>query len=60
MNLNEFFNHKLPNYKTQAAFYTLIELYNLTSTPDPESIISNKITILEHLTTADIKKVKVS
>jgi len=53
------FNNKIPNYKTQAAFYTLIELYNLASTPDPESIISNKITILEHLTTADIKKEKV-
>jgi hypothetical protein len=26
--LNEFFNHKLPNYKVHAAFYTLLESYN--------------------------------
>lgn len=53
--LNSFFNHKLPNYKVQAAFYTLIELYN-TSSSSPENIINNKITILEHLTAASIKK----
>ena len=27
-NLNEFFNHKLPHYKIQAAFYSLLEIYN--------------------------------
>ena len=27
-NLNEFFNHKLPHYKVQAAFYTLLEKFN--------------------------------
>jgi hypothetical protein len=52
--LNEFFNHKLPNYKVQAAFYTLIEIYNYPSNLNPENIISNKITILEHLTAAPI------
>jgi hypothetical protein len=54
--LNEFFNHKLPNYKIHAAFYTLIELYNNPSTIDPENIINNKITILEHLTAAPISE----
>ena len=44
--LNEFFNHKLPNYKVYAAFYTLVEIYNTTIGIDPENIINNKITIL--------------
>jgi hypothetical protein len=52
--LNEFFNHKLPNYKVYAAFYTLLELYNNTTSTDPNQIINNKITILEHLTAASI------
>jgi hypothetical protein len=57
--LNEFFNHKLPNYKIQAAFYTLLEIYNITTPVNPENIISNKITILEHLTAAPIKEEKI-
>jgi hypothetical protein len=57
--LNEFFNHKLPSYKIQAAFYTLIELYNTPSIMDPENIINNKITILEHLTAAPISERKI-
>jgi hypothetical protein len=56
--LNEFFNHKLPNYKTHAAFYTLIEINNLPSHLNHEQVINNKITILEHLTAAPIKEDK--
>lgn len=53
-NLNEFFNHKLPNYKTQAAFYTLLEITSSTNPTNPDIIVNNKITILEHLTAATI------
>jgi len=53
--LKEFFNHKLPNYKVYAAFYTLLESLNLPSDSEPEQIINNKVTILEHLTAAQIK-----
>jgi hypothetical protein len=53
-NLNQFFNHKLPNYKIYAAFYTLLETQNTPSQVDSDQIISNKITILEHLTAAPI------
>ena len=53
-NLNQFFNHKLPNYKIHAAFYTLLETQNASSQVDSEQIINNKITILEHLTAAPI------
>jgi hypothetical protein len=55
-NLNKFFNHKLPNYKIHAAFYTLLEIINSKKSLNPEQIISNKVTILEHLTVASIKK----
>ena len=57
--LNEFFNHKLPNYKVHAAFYTLLETFNSTTQVDPEQIINNKVTILEHLTAAQIKATKI-
>ena len=57
--LNEFFNHKLPNYKIHAAFYTLLEIFNSTNQIDPEQIINNKVTILEHLTAAQIKATKI-
>ena len=57
--LNTFFNHKLPNYKAYAAFYTLLEIYNTTQPTNPEQTITNKVTILEHLTAAPIKENKV-
>jgi hypothetical protein len=53
--LNTFFNHKLPNYKVYAAFYTLLEITHSQTPIDPEQTISNKVTILEHLTAAQIK-----
>ena len=51
-NLEEFFKTKLPNYKTQAAIYTLIESQNNNT----ENIIENKLVILEHLTLSNTKK----
>jgi hypothetical protein len=58
-NINEFFNHKLPNYKIYAAFYTLLEVANTPESVDPEQTINNKVTILEHLTAAKITEGKV-
>ena len=57
--LNEFFNHKLPNYKVFAAFYTLLEITNTPQAVNPEQTINNKVTILEHLTAAQIKEARV-
>jgi hypothetical protein len=48
-NLEEFFKTKLPNYKAQAALYTLIEAYDNKSV-STDQIITNKLAILEHLT----------
>jgi hypothetical protein len=58
-NLNLFFNHKLPNYKVHAAFYTLLEITNTPKSSNFEQAISNKVTILEHLTAAQIKETQV-
>jgi len=57
-NLTQFFNHNLPNYKAHAAFYTLLELDN-SKNSNPNQLIQNKVTILEHLTAASIKESKV-
>lgn len=58
-NLEEFFKTKLPNYKAQAALYTLIEIYNSKDLTDPNQIISNKMTLLESLTTQPVKESEV-
>ena len=57
--LEEFFKHKLPNYKSQAALYTLIEVYNNQESTNPEQVISNKITLLESLTKLPVKEKEV-
>jgi hypothetical protein len=58
-NLNEFFKTKLPNYKTQAAFYTLTEAQQSSELISPDQIVSNKYTILEHLTLGPVDQEKV-
>ncbi len=50
---------KLPNYKTQAAFYTLVEAQNSLYLINPDQIVSNKYTLLEHLTLGSISQEKV-
>ena len=58
-NLDEFFKTKLPSYKIYAALYTLIEIYNSENLSNPDQIISNKVAILESLTTKQVNKQKV-
>jgi len=58
-NLDEFFKTKLPNYKAQAALYTLIELYTTEGVGDPQQIVNNKVTLLEHLTLDKVDSDKV-
>jgi len=57
--LEEFFKTKLPNYKSQAALYTLLEIYNSENLSNPTQIIENKLIILETLTTKPVNKQKV-
>jgi len=58
-NLDEFFKIKLPNYKVQAATYTLIETYGGGQLLNPDQIIENKTVLLEHLTQSSINKKEV-
>jgi hypothetical protein len=58
-NLEEFFKTKLPNYKAYASLYTLIEVYNSENLSNPDQIISNKIALLEHLSSKQVQKQKV-
>jgi hypothetical protein len=58
-NLDEFFKIKLPNYKAYAALYSLMEVYNNDNLVNPDAIISNKVTLLEILTTSKINKKEV-
>jgi len=53
--LEDFFKTKLPNYKAQAAIYTLIEGNNSGKNVSHEQSISNKLSLLEHLTSSKIK-----
>jgi hypothetical protein len=47
--LNEFFSIKIPEYKILAATYTLIECHNTEDLIDPDIIVANRTTILEHM-----------
>jgi hypothetical protein len=58
-NLDEFFKTKLPNYKAQAALFTLLEIYNSDQLSNPNQIIDNKVALLEFLTTSSVNKKKV-
>jgi hypothetical protein len=55
-NVEGLFKTKLNNYKAQAAFYTLIESYNTKKLIDPNQIIDNKVTLLEHLTSSNVER----
>jgi hypothetical protein len=55
-NINEFFNHKLPHYKVHASFYNILESSNVDKNINPEFVISNKITILEYLTSSPLSQ----
>jgi hypothetical protein len=54
--LESFFKTKLPNYKAQAALFTLLEVYNSDDSLNPSQIIENKTALLEYLTNSSIDK----
>lgn len=58
-NIEDFFKMKLPNYKAQAALYSLIEIYSGDDTLNPNQIIENKTVLLEFLTKSTINKQEV-
>jgi hypothetical protein len=54
--LEEFFKAKINNYKQYAAVYNLIEAHNSLEFTEPQQIIDNKITLLEHITRKEVNK----
>jgi len=55
-NLEEFFNIQVNEYKPLAALYCLLEAQNNNELVDPEYLVNNRATVLEHLTNTDINK----
>jgi hypothetical protein len=47
--VNDFFKAKIDNYKVHAAIYNLFEAQHTTLVKDTETLVSNRITIREHL-----------
>lgn len=58
--LDEFFSIQVRDYKALAAMYCLLEAQNNEELVDPQYLVDNKVTILEHLTdnTQDTNDVK--
>jgi hypothetical protein len=54
--IEEFFKAKINNYTQYAAVYNLIEAHNSLEFTDPQHIIDNKVTLLEHITRKEIDK----
>tara|TARA_R110002153_G_scaffold46770_1_gene132054 strand:+ start:228 stop:1085 length:858 start_codon:yes stop_codon:yes gene_type:complete len=57
--VEDLFKTKLSDYKVQASFYTLLEIYNTKKSTDSNQIVDNKICILESITNHEVNKVKV-
>ncbi len=58
-NVEDLFKTKLSDYKEQASFYTLLEIYNTSKNINHNQIIENKITVLEHISNQEINKEKI-
>ena len=58
--LNDFFQAKIKNYKLLASTYVLFESTNNKGFANPETIITSKITILEHITSTPDSKMSLS
>ena len=51
-NLEDFFSINVKDYKPLAALYCLLEAHKVTDVIDPNFLVDNKTTLLEHLTKA--------
>lgn len=54
--IEEFFKAKINHYSQYAAVYNLIEAQNSNEFIEPNQIIDNKITLLEHITRKEVNK----
>jgi hypothetical protein len=58
-NIEDFFSINVKDYKPLAALYCLLEAHKVTDVIDPNFLVDNKTTLLEHLTKASQNKAKV-
>jgi hypothetical protein len=56
--IEEFFKAKINNYTQLAAVYNILEAKNATEFINPDQIIENKNTLLEHIVRKDVVKVE--
>ena len=54
--IEEFFKAKINNYSQYAAVYNLIEAHHSLDFIDPQHIIDNKVTLLEHITRKEVDR----
>ena len=54
--IEEFFAIQVRDYKPLAALYCLLEAQNNPTLVNPEFLVNNKLTVLEHLTSSEIDK----
>ena len=54
--IEEFFGIQVRDYKPLAALYCLLEAQNNSTLVNPDFLVSNKLTILEHLTSKEVKE----
>ena len=55
-NIEEFFAIQVRDYKPLAALYCLLEAQNNNTLVNPDFLVNNKLTVLEHLTSSTIDK----
>jgi len=55
-NVEDFFSIKVQNYKPLAALYCLIESHSTEEVINPDFLVDNKTTVLEHLTNQVVDK----
>ena len=55
-NIENFFKTKINHYPTLASIYILVEIYNTNKAIDPNQLVDNKLTLLEHLTKEKVDK----
>ena len=58
-NIEDFFKAKINHYSQYAAVYNLIEAQNSSDFVEPNQIIDNKVTLLEHITRKEVNKDKI-
>ena len=55
-NIEDFFAIQVRDYKPLAALYCLLEAQNNNTLVNPEFLVNNKLTVLEHLTSSEVNK----